>query len=93
MNSLYPIITALLSTFLILISSICLRRMYWIREEKRRLMALGRRFDRYILKNGDTYLDTNNIPEWFKRYNRFKIHADVAKMPDQENREEKDSYE
>lgn len=81
---LYPAILSVLSTIVIILASICIRRIYWARKEKKRLIKLGKRFDRYILKNGDTYLDTNNIPEWFARYNRFKIHKEAEKINDSE---------
>ena len=74
---LYPIISSLLATILVVLACIFARHMYWKDREKKRIIRMGKALDRYLSQNRDCYLDENNIPEWFEKYKQMKVTGEV----------------
>lgn len=74
---LYPIISSLLATILVVLACIFARHMYWKDREKKRIIKMGKALDRYLSQNRDCYLDEDNIPEWFEKYKQMKVKGEV----------------
>ena len=76
---LYPIISSLLATILVVLACIFARHMYWKDREKKRIIRMGKALDRYLSQNRDCYLDEDNIPEWFEKYKQMKVKGETKK--------------
>lgn len=78
---LYPTVSALLSAIGIVILCVLARRIYWKNKTKNKNTKLGKALNRYLSKYSDEYLDTNNVPEWFKKYKKIKFPEKIEIEP------------